>query len=147
MESRFQFFEKDPIPAWEVNEFAQFYQNLIKLRHEHPALRAGEKGGRFEVVACEDNTLVFKRMLDNDVVTDHRTTLPSLELECGNLMIYLHMKRIFGIMTAVMLTACAGNAAFVTDSVLDADSVAGKQSRTAFVVGGDESPAPASRTR
>lgn len=66
---RFQFFEKDPIPAWEVNEFAQFYQNLIKLRHEHPALRAGEKGGRFEVVACEDNTLVFKRVLDNDVVT------------------------------------------------------------------------------
>lgn len=66
---RFQFFEKDPIPAWEVNEFAQFYQNLIKLRHEHPALRPGEKGGRFEVVACEDNTLVFKRVLDNDVVT------------------------------------------------------------------------------
>lgn len=66
---RFQFFEKDPIPAWEVNEFAQFYQELIKFRHEHPALRAGEKGGRFEVVACEDSTLVFKRVLDNDVVT------------------------------------------------------------------------------
>ena len=32
------------------------------------------------------------------------------------------MKRIVGIMTAVMLTACAGNAAFVTDSVADADS-------------------------
>lgn len=66
---RFQFFEKDPIPAWEVNEFAQFYQELIKFRHEHPALRAGEKGGRLEVVACEDSTLVFKRVLDNDVVT------------------------------------------------------------------------------
>lgn len=66
---RFQFFEKDPIPAWEVNEFAQFYQNLIKLRHEHPALRPGDKGGRFEVVACKDNTLVFKRVLGNDVVT------------------------------------------------------------------------------
>lgn len=57
---RFQSSKKNPIPAWEVNEFAQFYQNLIKLRHEHPALRPGEKGGRFEVVACEDNTLVFK---------------------------------------------------------------------------------------
>ena len=66
---RFQFFEKDPVPAWEVNEFARFYQELIKFRHEHPALRAGEKGGHFEVVACEDNTLVFKRVLDNDVVT------------------------------------------------------------------------------
>lgn len=66
---RFQFFEKDPIPAWEVNEFAQFYQDLIKLRHEHPALRPGGKGGRFEVVSAEDSTLVFRRVLGNDVVT------------------------------------------------------------------------------
>lgn len=66
---RFQFFEKDPVPAWEVNEFAQFYQNLIKLRHEHPALRPGGKGGRFEVVSAEDSTLVFRRVLGNDVVT------------------------------------------------------------------------------
>lgn len=66
---RFQFFEKDPVPAWEVNEFAQFYQELIKLRHEHPALRPGGKGGRFEVVSTEDSTLVFRRVLDNDVVT------------------------------------------------------------------------------
>lgn len=66
---RFQFFEKDPIPAWEVNEFAQFYQDLIKLRHEHPALRPGGKEGRFEVVSAEDSTLVFRRVLGNDVVT------------------------------------------------------------------------------
>lgn len=66
---RFQFFEKDPVPAWEVNEFAQFYQDLIKLRHEHPALRPGGKGGRFEVVSAEDSTLVFRRVLGNDVVT------------------------------------------------------------------------------
>lgn len=31
------------------------------------------------------------------------------------------MKRIFGIMTAVMLTACVGNSVFVPDSVADAD--------------------------
>lgn len=66
---RFQFFEKDPVPAWEVNEFAQFYQELIKLRHEHPALRPGGKEGRFEVVSAEDSTLVFRRVLGNDVVT------------------------------------------------------------------------------
>lgn len=66
---RFQFFEKDPVPAWEVNEFAQFYQDLIKLCHEHPALRPGDKGGRFEVVSAEDSTLVFRRVLGNDVVT------------------------------------------------------------------------------
>lgn len=66
---RFQFFEKDPVPAWEVNEFTQFYQDLIKLRHGHPALRPGGKGGRFEVVSAEDSTLVFRRVLGNDVVT------------------------------------------------------------------------------
>lgn len=66
---RFQFFEKDPVPAWEENEFTQFYQELIKLRHEHPALRPGDKGGRFEVVSSEDSTLVFRRVLGNDVVT------------------------------------------------------------------------------
>ena len=32
------------------------------------------------------------------------------------------MKRIVGIMTAVMLTACVGNSVFVPDSVADADS-------------------------
>ena len=52
-----------------MNEFTQFYQDLIKLRHEHPALRAGGKGGRFEVVSAEDSTLVFRRVLGNDVVT------------------------------------------------------------------------------
>ena len=66
---RFQFFEKDPIPAWEENDYTAFYQNLIRFRHDHPALRAGEKGGRFEVVSAEDSTLVFRRVLPNDTVT------------------------------------------------------------------------------
>ncbi len=66
---RFQFFEKDPIPMWEENDYTAFYRNLIRFRHDHPALRAGEKGGRFEVVSAEDSTLVFRRVLPNDVVT------------------------------------------------------------------------------
>ena len=66
---RFQFFEKDPIPAWEENDYTAFYQNLIRFRHDHPALRAGEKGGRFEVVSTEDSTLVFRRVLPDDTVT------------------------------------------------------------------------------
>ena len=66
---RFEFFEKDPIPAWKENDFTAFYQNLIRFRHDHPALRAGEKGGRFEVVSAEDSTLVFRRVLPNDTVT------------------------------------------------------------------------------
>ena len=66
---RFLFFEKDPIPVWEDNEFTQFYQSLIRFRHDHPSLRPGEKGGRFEVVSTEDSTLVFRRVLPNDLVT------------------------------------------------------------------------------
>ena len=66
---RFLFFEKDPIPAWEENDFTKFYQSLIRFRHDHPSLRPGEKGGRFEVVSTEDSTLVFRRVLPNDVVT------------------------------------------------------------------------------
>ena len=66
---RFQFFEKDPIPMWEENDYTAFYRNLIRFRHDHPALRAGEKGGRFEVVSAEDSTLVFRRVLPDDAVT------------------------------------------------------------------------------
>ena len=42
---RFEFFEKDPIPAWEENEYTDFYRTLNALRHTTPALWAGEKGG------------------------------------------------------------------------------------------------------
>ena len=66
---RFQFFEKDPIPAWEENEYTDFYKWLIKMRHDNPALAAGDKGGRFEVVSTDDSTLVFTRTLPDNKVT------------------------------------------------------------------------------
>ena len=66
---RFQFFEKDPIPAWEDNEYTDFYKWLIKTRHENPALAAGDKGGVFEVVSADDSTLVFTRTLPGNRVT------------------------------------------------------------------------------
>ena len=66
---RFEFFEKDPIPVWEKNEFFDFYKGLIKLRHENPALAAGEKGGAFEVVSAEDSVLIFTRTLPYNKVT------------------------------------------------------------------------------
>ena len=40
---RFEFFEKDPVPAWEWNERSDFYRSLVDMRHAHPALAAGEK--------------------------------------------------------------------------------------------------------
>ncbi len=66
---RFEFFEKDPIPAWEENEYTDFYKELIKIRHENPTLAAGDKGGEFEVVSTEDSTLVFTRTLPDNKVT------------------------------------------------------------------------------
>ena len=66
---RFEFFEKDHIPAWEENEYTDFYKWLIDIRHDNPALAAGDKGGKFEVVSAEDSVLVFTRTLPENKVT------------------------------------------------------------------------------
>ena len=66
---RFEFFEKDHIPAWEENEYTDFYKWLIALRHDNPALASGDKGGKFEVLSTEDSTLVFTRTLPENKVT------------------------------------------------------------------------------
>ena len=66
---RFEFFEKDPVPAWEKNGYFDFYKELIDIRHSNPALAAGGKGGKFEVVSTDDSTLVFTRTLPDNKVT------------------------------------------------------------------------------
>ena len=66
---RFEFFQKDPIPAWEKNEYFDFYKELIAIRHANPALAAGVNGGAFEVVSTDDSTLVFTRTLPTNKVT------------------------------------------------------------------------------
>ena len=66
---RFEFFQRDPIPAWEKNEYFDFYKELIAIRHANPALAAGANGGAFEVVSAEDSVLVFTRTLPNNKVT------------------------------------------------------------------------------
>ena len=53
---RFEFFEKDPVPAelWEDGDaavkFTGFYKSLIELYHSHPALWAGQSLGKFEIL-------------------------------------------------------------------------------------------------
>lgn len=49
----FEFFDRDPIPAYEANEFTEFYKKLIELKHREKALRAGEKGAR--IIEIENN--------------------------------------------------------------------------------------------
>jgi glycosidase len=66
---RFEFFQKDPVPAWEKNEYFDFYKGLIEIRHNNPALAAGDKGGKFDVVSADDSILVFTRTLPENKVT------------------------------------------------------------------------------
>lgn len=74
---RFEFFEKDHIPAWEENEYGEFYKWLIDVKHNNPALAAGEKGGEFNVISSDNNTLVFTRTLpDNEVKVTAQLTSP-----------------------------------------------------------------------
>jgi len=49
----FAFFDRDPIPVYELNGFTRFYRRLTKLRHENAALAAGETGG--EMVEIRNN--------------------------------------------------------------------------------------------
>lgn len=62
---RFEFFEKDPIPGWEANEYTDFYRTLNELRHTTPALWAGEKGGELVyLTGVVEEVLAFTREVE-----------------------------------------------------------------------------------
>lgn len=66
---RFEFFEKDHIPAWEQNEYAEFYKSLIALRHANAALSAGEKGGAIEYIdEVPEGVFAFVRKVEGNEV-------------------------------------------------------------------------------
>jgi glycosidase len=67
---RFEFFEKDHIPAWENNEYAAFYKELTTLRHNNPALAAGERGGKIEYIdTVPEGVFAFSRAVEGNKVT------------------------------------------------------------------------------
>ena len=66
---RFLFFEKDPIPAWETNEYTDFYKELISLKHRNPALAAGKDGGSYELLKADASEFVFSRTVPGNKVT------------------------------------------------------------------------------
>ena len=65
---RLAFFEKDPITDWSANEFTAFYKRLIALKHENPALAAGERGGAIEYFEAPDGVLAFRRTVRGNSV-------------------------------------------------------------------------------
>lgn len=63
MKKRLSFFEKDQVPSWTENETTKFYKQLNELKHTHPALRAGEMGGKIKrySTSADKELLVFSR--------------------------------------------------------------------------------------
>lgn len=62
----FAFFDKDPIPAIQQNAATTFYRRLIALKHNNPALQAGEKGGAMNDIRnnAEDCLMVLVREVE-----------------------------------------------------------------------------------
>lgn len=64
---RLAFFEKDPI-AWKTYELTGFYQQLIALKHQHPALAAGQYGAPVKLLDSPPDVIAFERRLGSDGV-------------------------------------------------------------------------------
>ncbi len=67
----FAFFDRDPIPAYELNDFTCFYRRLTRLRHENAALAAGEQGA--EMIEIRNNAedclmIAVREISDNRVI-------------------------------------------------------------------------------
>ena len=65
---RFEFFEKDPVPAtaWKANEYTGFYEYLTGLRHDHPAL---DPGSSFKLLKVSPTSISYRRQAGSDKVT------------------------------------------------------------------------------
>jgi len=63
-----KFFEKDEID-WSDLSKAEFYKEMLKLKHDHPALWNGEFGGDFIIHESDNPQVVFfSRNGENDAV-------------------------------------------------------------------------------
>ena len=65
---RLEFFEKDPITDWSANEYTTFWKKLVDLKHNNPALAAGEKGGPIQYIDAPDGVIAFSRAVKGNKV-------------------------------------------------------------------------------
>ena len=65
---RLAFFEKDPIEDWSANEQTAFYKKLTELKHNNPALAAGERGGEITWWEAPEGWVAFHRELKGNRV-------------------------------------------------------------------------------
>lgn len=68
LDRRLEFFEKDPITDWSPNEYTAFWKKLIELKHENPALAAGERGGEIVWWEAPEDWVAFHRELNGNMV-------------------------------------------------------------------------------
>ncbi len=65
---RLAFFEKDPITDWTSNEYTEFFKKLVDLKHNNPALAAGERGGVYAEIDTPSDVMAFSRESDGNKV-------------------------------------------------------------------------------
>ena len=69
LDRRLQFFEKDSITDWSPNEQTAFWKRLIEIKHNNPALAAGERGGELNWLDAPAGFVAYSRSLpDNKVI-------------------------------------------------------------------------------
>ncbi len=68
LDRRLEFFEKDPITDWSANEHTVFWKKLIDLKHNNPALAAGEKGGDMLWWEAAEGIVAFSREVPGNKV-------------------------------------------------------------------------------
>ena len=65
---RLEFFEKDPITDWSANKYTTFWKTLVDLKHDNPALAAGERGGEINWWDAPEGWVAFDRQVKDNMV-------------------------------------------------------------------------------
>ena len=65
---RLKFFEKDPITEWPDNSYTSFWKTLVNLKHNNPALKAGERGGDIVWLDAPEGVVAFSREVKGNKV-------------------------------------------------------------------------------
>ena len=65
---RLEFFEKDPITDWSANAYTKFWKTLVDLKHNNPALAAGERGGDIVWWEAPEGWVAFHREVAGNMV-------------------------------------------------------------------------------
>ena len=65
---RLEFFEKGPITDWSANKYTTFWKTLVDLKHDNPALAAGERGGEINWWDAPEGWVAFDRQVKDNMV-------------------------------------------------------------------------------